>query len=426
MGHPDTMEPTELRRRAEEELARGRESPVHSETFDGLRAALTELRVHQLELQMQNEELRRLQAELELEQERYRELYEFAPVGYLTLSSNAFVTEANRTLEAMLGVPRSELLGQAFTRFIHPEDQDVWYLERRRSWPAGVSRRCELRLIDANGAPRWVQLQASVASARGVEPGHRIVLADITEAKQRQEQLRAYQKLRTMGGLVGGVAHDFNNMLCVILSCAELAVTAPGLPEGVRGDLDEILRATEEGRRLMGQLLAFGRQPPVARGALDLNDLVLELEKRFRRVLGREIALVLRLASELDLTGADRGEVEQVLTNLVLNARDALPRGGIITISTAPLALSAVGATGHGDLPPGQYSVLTVSDDGIGIDAALRERIFEPFFTTKELGKGTGLGLAEVEGIVAQQGGAVWVDSELGQGARFSVAFPCV
>jgi PAS domain S-box-containing protein len=253
---------------------------------------------------------------------------------------------------------------------------------------------------------------------------------DITErvrerehAKQMEEQLRGAQKLEAIGRLAGGVAHDFNNLLSVVLVYCELAHRRLHEGDLLREDIDEIARAGKQGQRLTQQLLAFSRRQLLEVEPVDLNTLVTNLARMLERLLGEDIALDVQLESNLNTTSADKGQIEQVLMNLAINARDAMPTGGHLRIATANVEVDAARAAAL-DVAPGSYTVLTVTDDGVGMDEATRARIFEPFFTTKEVGRGTGLGLSVVYGIARQTGGAVEVDSAPGVGTTFRVLLP--
>jgi PAS domain S-box-containing protein len=250
------------------------------------------------------------------------------------------------------------------------------------------------------------------------------ILADVTQRNLLEEQFRRAQKMEAVGRLAGGIAHDFNNVLTVIAGYGQMALDQTANDPQLHAALEEILKAADHASALTGQLLVFSRHKVVNRELLDLNEVVARLEKMLRRIIGEDIELVIAPEAALGQVLADAAQMEQVIMNLVVNARDAMPEGGRLTIETANVELDSWYAQTHMGVREGEYVMLAVSDTGRGIAPEARAQLFEPFFTTKERGKGTGLGLSTVYGIVKQSGGEIWVYSEPGHGATFKIYLP--
>jgi PAS domain S-box-containing protein len=280
----------------------------------------------------------------------------------------------------------------------------------------------ETTLRAADGRQIPVRLSASRLRGRG-DDGIVLVARDLSERQQLEAELRQAQKMEAIGRLAGGVAHDFNNMLNVILGYSTMLLDDLTPSNPWHDPLSEIKRAGERSAELTHQLLAFSRQEPVEGKIVDLNEAIQGTLRMVRRVLGEDVDMATAFAAEPCCTNIAPGQVEQILMNLVVNARDAMPNGGTLIVGTALVDLTEAGAAQHNGARPGRYSMVSVSDNGTGMDATTLERIFEPFFTTKDQGKGTGLGLSTVFGIVRQNGGYITVDSAVGVGTTFRLYF---
>jgi signal transduction histidine kinase/response regulator RpfG family c-di-GMP phosphodiesterase len=292
----------------------------------------------------------------------------------------------------------------------------------------GMVERTETEIVLSNAAVNnaTVAVTATPLLRDKKLAGSVALLRDVTERRQLEQRLLQAQKMEAIGQLAGGVAHDFNNLLAVIQGCAELVLQA--LPDGdpMQEDMDQLLSATRRATTLTRQLLAFGRRQVLQPRLLDLNTLARNMEKMLQRLLGDGLQLHMQLAPSLAMVKADEAQLEQIVLNLVVNARDAMPSGGSITIRTRNVRIDAPAADSELGFGPGDFVLLSVQDDGLGMSAETQRRIFEPFFTTKEVGKGTGLGLSTVHGIVQQSDGQIRIDSEIGRGTRFDVYLPGV
>jgi two-component system, cell cycle sensor histidine kinase and response regulator CckA len=533
----------ELRKRAEEH-ARSMELTLSAHTPEEMQQVLHDLRVHQIELEMQNEELRTAQVEIQAGRERYFDLYNLAPAGYCTLSEKGLILEANLTLAALLGTTRSTLVRQPISRFIFKDDQDIYYLHRKQLFETGEAQICEMRLVKPDGALFWAHLTGTAAQAEDGTPVCRVALSDITERKlaereliESEERFRSYiehspvgvyivdeqgnlidvnrtactdtgysreellrmnlldlnppeqreeaqtrfqaiftdkklsaeipfrrkdgsqgswalnaillpdhqmlgfaaditeqkslenqllqaKKMETVGRLAGGVAHDFNNMLTVILGHLEIVLDELDPSEMIYSDLQAAYKSAERSADLTAQLLAFARKQTVAPVALDLNKTIAGMLKMLERLIGEDTDLLWKPGVDLGLVKMDPSQIDQMLANLCINARDAIRDTGKITIETGSENFDEAYCASHPDFLPGRYVLLAVSDDGCGMDKETFNHLFEPFFTTKGVGEGTGLGLATVYGIVKQNNGFINVCTEPGVGTTFRIYLP--
>jgi PAS domain S-box-containing protein len=394
-------------------------------------AILHELRVHQIELEMQNEELRRIQAELEASQARLADLYDFAPVGYLTESETGMVVEANLTAASLLGVNRGSLLRLALSHFILPEDKDIYYHHRQQLLETGGPQICELRMLRPASPPFWARLEAIAAHDQKGVPLYRVILSDVTASKRAEEgrqklkeQLAHIQQMESMERLAGGVANDFNNMLGIILGHAEMALDHADPDQPFFTNLQEIGKAVDRSANLTWQLLSFARMQTVATEGLDLNETVEKMLTMLRRLVGNDIDLVWIPEAGLWPVTMDVSQIEQILVNLCVNSRDAISGKGQITVEVKNALWKAEDNVNQVGFPPGEYVAIVVSDNGCGIVGESVEKLFEPFFTTKKVGQSAGLGLAIVYGIVKQNNGFINVYSEPALGTVFKIYLP--
>jgi two-component system cell cycle sensor histidine kinase/response regulator CckA len=312
-----------------------------------------------------------------------------------------------------------------FFELIHPDDRGAVKGAFERALRHSTDLVHEFRMHSPDGRARWIAARARVVpDASGRSAGMIGVGIDVSQLKLLEEQFRQAQKMEAIGQLAGGVAHDFNNLLTAIHGYSSLLFESLSPNDNRRADVDQIIKAAERAARLTQQLLAFSRKQILQPTLLNLNQLITDTAKMLRRLIGENIELVTRLAPDLAPVRADVGQLEQIVMNLAVNARDAMPQGGRLSIETANIVLDRSYALHHVTVRPGAYVMLAVADNGLGMDEQTKRRIFEPFFTTKEQGRGTGLGLATVYGIVKQSGGYVWAYSEQGRGATFKIYLP--
>jgi PAS domain S-box-containing protein len=360
--------------------------------------------------------------EQKLAQDRLRSMFDNVPLGVVIGAQDGTILEPNAYFARLLGYTPEELVGRNFRELTHPDDLDT--SDRFTAFLAarGDTLQTEKRYLRKDGEPVWVRVTVARISADG-QLGTTLV-EDLTERRAVEEQLRQAQKLEAVGLLAGAVAHDFNNLLSIVRGYSDLLLQANGLPDELRADLGQIHLAAERGAQLTAQLNAFSRRQLVQTRVLDLNESVLEAAELLGRLLGDDVVVETRLAPDLRPLVADPGELGQVLINLAMNARDAMPAGGRLAIETSRRVLDAAQAEELGLGSGGAFAELAVSDAGHGMDADAKRRLFEPFFTTKAPGRGTGLGLPIVMGIVQRAGGRIDVESEPGEGATFRILLP--
>jgi two-component system, cell cycle sensor histidine kinase and response regulator CckA len=362
---------------------------------------------------------------LRLTESGFRSMIEDAPYGIFRAATDGTLLRANPALEKMLAYENlDELLKANLDTEIFKNPSDFQKLKELLD-SANEFKDVEVGLKRRDGAPITVR-----CTGRRVKEEHLgvpcfdVFAEDVTERRILERQLQMAGKMEAVGRLSGGIAHDFNNLLGVIIGYSQVLKRRLDPGSALLEHAEEIEKAGQRAASLTRQLLAFSRQQILTPAVLNMNDLILDMAKMLPRLLGEDVAVSTSLYADLGMVKADQGQIEQVIMNLAVNARDAMPQGGKLLIETANVELDQAYAWQHPGAKPGHYVMLALTDSGIGIDAETLAHIFEPFFTTKELGKGTGLGLATVYGVVKQSGGYIWVDSKPGQGASFQIFLP--
>lgn len=429
----DRLSKPELRQRAEDFL---NINPAAIQTTPpaDIQKLVEELRIHQVELEMQNEELRRAQLELAEARDRYIDLYDFAPIGFFTISDTGIILGVNLTGAKMLGIERGRLIGQPFSRFIARDAQDNFYLYRKELFETGTRQTCELSLKKQDGSFFYAQLESIAVIETGTDGSCiRAALTDTSRRRQvekektnLQAQLQHAQKMEAVGTLAGGIAHDFNNLLQAVQGFTEILLFDRHKKDPGYSELKQISHAAQRGAELTRQLLTFSRKIESKLRPIDLNVLVEKTQTLLVRTLPKMIVVKLRLAPEGMVVNGDPSQIEQILMNLAVNAKDAMPEGGELTIQTDNKWLDEAYCRIQPETKPGRYVQLTVSDNGCGMGEETLKNIFDPFFTTKSLAEGTGLGLAIVYGIVKSHGGHIECVSGLDVGTNFKIYFPAL
>jgi len=391
-------------------------------TFDPAQVALIERFAQLASLALENA---RLYGALQQSEELHRQIVDCSTDLISVVDLQGMIVVMSPSAFGTLGIQPQEMVGTYFAGLVHADDL-AGAEEMFSKALQGTLATTTVRVQHADGS--WVLLDAIASVIVGPDGRPQHILAtgrDVTESQRLEEQLRQAQKMESVGRLAGGIAHDFNNLLTAIRGYAELmlidfdAGTEPG-----RDCAEQIARAADRAASLTSQLLAFSRKQVLRPQLIDLNEIVEGMATMLKRMLGEDVLLSTELDPTLGPTLADPTQLEQVVLNLAINARDAMPKGGSLVLRTQPLKLAEDDELPHPDLAPGLYVTLTVRDTGIGMGPNLADQVFEPFFTTKDVGEGTGLGLSTVHGIVSQSGGAVWMDSTLGEGTCFTVCLP--
>ena len=369
-------------------------------------------------------ERRKAEEALRASEQRTRALMENAKDAIFVTNIQGVVVEINRAAEALYAGPRGQFVGRHFFDLLVPGERE----KVRRRFEAVVAGRVpegqETIALAADGRTVPIEISGSLVEIGG----ERLMLAivrDVSERKQLEEQFRQAQKMEAVGRLAGGVAHDFNNLLTVILGYTDVVNNQLSAENPLREEVEQIRKAGERAAALTRQLLTFSRTQVLLPQLIDVGEIVTDIDKMLRRLIGEDVVLSTVCDPATGRIKADPGQLEQVLMNLAVNARDAMPGGGRLTIEARNVDFNEADAREH-TAEPGRYVMITVSDTGSGMDPETKSHIFEPFFTTKEKGKGTGLGLATVYGIVKQSGGFLWVSSEPGRGTAFQICLPRV
>ncbi len=376
---------------------------------------------------------RQFEEALQNERQFLRALLESLEVGIVACDSSGLLTLFNRATREFHGLPDTPVPPETWAEHSSLYQADGKTPLEKEATPLFRAlrgervRNAEVTIVPRGGPSRTVLVSGQpLQDARGRNLGAVVAMHDITERKQLEGQLRQGQKMEAVGRLAGGIAHDFNNLLNVITGYGEMLAERIPAGDPMSSKVDQIRKAANRAASLTRQLLAFSRKQVIEPRVLDLNDLLAEIDKMLRRMIGEDIELTTLQGPSLGRIKADPGQIEQIVMNLVVNARDAMPQGGKLSLETGNVDLDQGYARRHAGARAGPYVALTVSDTGVGMDAETQSHIFEPFFTTKEMGKGTGLGLATVYGIVKQNGGYIEVQSSPNRGTTFRIYLPRV
>ncbi|GLI53491.1 PAS domain S-box protein [Thermodesulfovibrio yellowstonii] len=377
-------------------------------------------------------ERRKLLEELRESEEKYRTVVENASEAII-IAQDGMLKFVNPKAMEISGYSEEELLSKPFVEFIHPDDREKTldlHLKMLNGEETSLTN-YQLRIIHKQGNIKWIETNAALIKWQG-NPAALNLMRDITDLKKAEEekenlykQLLHAQKMEAIGKLTAGIAHDFNNMLTSIKGFTQLAMMSLSENDPLRVYLKNVLESSEKAEKLVKQLLAFSRKQVLETKAININELIKGMEELIKRVIGEDIILNLKLAPDIGLIKVDPVQIENAIVNLIVNARDAMPKGGMLTIETYNFEIDEEFVKSHPGAQLGKQVVVSVKDTGVGIPEEIKDKIFDPFFTTKEE-KGTGLGLSTVYGIVKQHGGNIWFESEVGRGTTFKIFIPAV
>ena len=397
-------------------------------------AWMHELQVHQTELGMQNEELKRARLELEESRNKYLELYEFSPIGYFTLNKQGVILEVNLSGAVLLGESKASLCPVHFKYYVECGSLSEFNSFCNRVFESDIKQTCELTLVKKDAALVYAYLEGiALRNGEGDILQWQLAVVDITKQKCAQneearlkEQLFHAQNLASVGILAGGVAHNFNNLLMVIMGYAGILQMEQKAGSPQSGYVEKIIHATEMAGNLSKDLLTFSRKKPVHLQAVDMNTLIKNSEDLLSKLMRENCKCTITVTEKDCFAMVDTDQIVHVLLNLATNARDAMPHGGELKICTDVVEMDNDFVKAHGFGTTGKYVMISFSDTGVGMSEKTRRRVFDPFFTTKEVGKGTGLGLATAHGIIKQHHGHIDVESKQGAGTTFRIYLPAV
>ena len=417
MAEKKQINTTSLRKFAEISLKKKSKTVPQDLSAEAMPLLIHDLQVHQIELEMQNEELRRIQTELEKSLTKYADLYDFAPVGYFTFNNKGLILGVNLTGAGQLGVDRRYLINKPFISYVEKDDRDAFYFHMRNCFNSGRHQTCEIKMKSRKSTQFYAKLESiTVKDVQGKDV-LRSSLIDITDSKNLESQLLQVQKMESIGTLTGGIAHDFNNLLTAILNNIYLSKMNIDTPHKSYKSLETAEKVVMQAKTLTQQLLTFSRGGSPVRKTISLINIIAE-SANFA-LSGTNVTCDFDISKDLWPVEADASQVNQVIQNVVVNASQSMPDGGTIHLYAENNVLGSVADV---PLPEGRYVKISISDHGIGIDNEHLQRIFEPYYTTKQAG--SGLGLAVCYSIIKNHGGHISSESTLGQGSTFTLYLP--
>jgi len=404
----------------------GNGEPLSEISPEKMANLIHELQVHQIELKMQNEELRRIHEELEKARDRYSHLYDFAPNGYFTLNEMGIIDEANLTIASMLDLTLEVLIGKPLSNFVFREDQDILYRHRQKLLETDISQCCELRLVKKDGNVFHARLECLVIKDREDDLRQlRVAVSNINEIKSMEASIRQLQKMESIVTLTGGIAHDFNNILSIILGNTELALEDVPQWNPAFANLEAIKKASIRAKNIVLQLLSCSCKSEQKLQPVEIGPVIKDVLRFMRSTIPATIEIKQDIQVKDEMIFADLNQINQIMMNLCINAFHAMEQtGGVLTVHGEKVILDESSIHDYPGLSFGSYIRIVIEDTGSGINPEIIDRIFDPYFTTKEVGKGSGMGLSVVKGIIKSHNGTIAVASKPGRGSRFTILFP--